>query len=672
MFDNWCRSCTGESLEISQEMAEQNGGDSTLIDNDTDVSTAMMLHSQQSTNDDSIIVEFNNEKFDSNNHGMIKKKKTTKNDNLQIKMKQAKLGQEKKQYARTAAFIVTSSIYGQLLVVICIALFTAKIVSPVLPLWYFEAFYLYLYAFSLLFLFYVYIYLLNDVPKLDTFHIKHYEGKNHKIGETDRSHASIFLRIGSIVFGLGVMIYNGLEFGAYFEISPDSSCHSILLGVNPILQAAFTFSQMYFIFTYSRLMINKFKLIARIGLMHLVATNICVWIRTLGKEALHELKSNSSNVFTKPDSSLFLNDYAANTKSNVMSSSVGNNTINQISHTINSTYFQCQNENVMGSILLNASPYLYPFIVEYSLIAAAFLYIMWSSIGKKFMLSYEADMTDSSTSCQHHHHHHHSHQHHHHNQMQIDDLSSSSRTSSYQNLSALYSCLGSSKGLFTGFLFLAISVTSLIIFFVLVHHPNYNLMASLLSDISHSILLILSSFAILIGFFKMRNLKFLPAMRDTADGGLRDLLLRIAAFGLYAYSLFGVIASSFELNSLQHITVLITSILTIVQVTLQTLFISDVVCRKRTGQKQSGRQLITFLLITNLTLWIVYTFVMQKLEASPIQLKVFGFTTWTLILRITLPLSIFYRFHSAITFAEVWKNSYKTSTSSSVSSSSTN
>lgn len=55
-------------------------------------------------------------------------------------------------------------------------------------------------------------------------------------------------------------------------------------------------------------------------------------------------------------------------------------------------------------------------------------------------------------------------------------------------------------------------------------------------------------------------------MRDTADGGLRDLLLRIAAFGLYAYSLFGVIASSFELNSLQHITVLITSILTIVQV----------------------------------------------------------------------------------------------------------
>lgn len=55
-----------------------------------------------------------------------------------------------------------------------------------------------------------------------------------------------------------------------------------------------------------------------------------------------------------------------------------------------------------------------------------------------------------------------------------------------------------------------ISVTSLIIFFVLVHHPNYSLMASLLSDISHSVLLVLSSITILVGFFKTRNLKFLP------------------------------------------------------------------------------------------------------------------------------------------------------------------
>lgn len=134
--------------------------------------------------------------------------------------------------------------------------------------------------------------------------------------------------------------------------------------------------------------------------------------------------------------------------------------------------------------------------------------------------------------------------------------------------------------------FVAISVTSLIIFFVLVHHPNYSVMASLLSDISHSVLLVLSSVAILIGFIKTRTLKFQPGtligsafmlihlclifatkgLRDTADAGLRDLLLRIAAFGLYAYSLFGVIAGAMQLHSTQHLFVLLTNVLTIVQV----------------------------------------------------------------------------------------------------------
>lgn len=60
--------------------------------------------------------------------------------------------------------------------------------------------------------------------------------------------------------------------------------------------------------------------------------------------------------------------------------------------------------------------------------------------------------------------------------------------------------------------FVAISVTSLIIFFVLVHHPNYSVMASLLSDISHSVLLVLSSVAILVGFIKTSKLKFQPGM----------------------------------------------------------------------------------------------------------------------------------------------------------------
>lgn len=99
---------------------------------------------------------------------------------------------------------------------------------------------------------------------------------------------------------------------------------------------------------------------------------------------------------------------------------------------LNESLSACQQDSIMGSILQNASPYLYPFIVEYSLTAAAFLYIMWSfGIGKRYSMVYEENCL-SSVSC---------------HQVPVDNLSTSSRTSSLQNFPALYSCLGSSKGL---------------------------------------------------------------------------------------------------------------------------------------------------------------------------------------------------------------------------------
>lgn len=48
------------------------------------------------------------------------------------------------------------------------------------------------------------------------------------------------------------MVYNGLEFGTFFEVPPTSPCYQILQGVNPVLQMIFTFMQMYFIFMNSR------------------------------------------------------------------------------------------------------------------------------------------------------------------------------------------------------------------------------------------------------------------------------------------------------------------------------------------------------------------------------------------------------------------------------------
>lgn len=51
-----------------------------------------------------------------------------------------------------------------------------------------------------------------------------------------------------IAFGIGSMIYSGLEFGQYFELERDTKCHNVLLALTPATRMAFIFIQMYFIF----------------------------------------------------------------------------------------------------------------------------------------------------------------------------------------------------------------------------------------------------------------------------------------------------------------------------------------------------------------------------------------------------------------------------------------
>lgn len=42
----------------------------------------------------------------------------------------------------------------------------------------------------------------------------------------------------------------------------------------------------------------------------------------------------------------------------------------------------CGRVNIMGNIVQDSAPYLFPFIIEYSLIGAAVIYVMWRHIGR--------------------------------------------------------------------------------------------------------------------------------------------------------------------------------------------------------------------------------------------------------------------------------------------------
>ncbi len=105
------------------------------------------------------------------------------------------------------------------------------------------------------------------------------KNRKMKVSDNEHSHGSFFLRAGAVgeinifqftkfwfifilflffyekAFGLGTMIYDGLEFGAFLEVPPESPCFALLRGLNPILHASFAFLQMYFIFVSARVVI---------------------------------------------------------------------------------------------------------------------------------------------------------------------------------------------------------------------------------------------------------------------------------------------------------------------------------------------------------------------------------------------------------------------------------
>lgn len=71
-------------------------------------------------------------------------------------------------------------------------------------------------------------------------------------------------------------------------------------------------------------------------------------------------------------------------------------------------------------------------------------------------------------------------------------------------------------------------------------------------------------------------------------------------------------------------------------------------------------QVITFLLCSNATLWAFDSFVSQSWISQELQLRFMGVLAWGVISRISLPLLVFYRFHSGVLLLEVWQRAYRT------------
>lgn len=142
------------------------------------------------------------------------------------------------------------------------------------------------------------------------------------------------------------------------------------------------------------------------------------------------------------------------------------------------------------------------------------------------------------------------------------------------------------------------------------------------------------------------------------------MLLVMAQSGLYVYALFSIIAGYFsDEGGDSGPGVLVMAISALLQTTLQTIFILDAWWRRCGSPAQArakpGRQLVTFLLVTNMALWAVSRLQNSRADYHPVELRFYGYWVWTIISHIAMPLAVFYRFHSTVCLCEIWKSTYK-------------
>ena len=166
--------------------------------------------------------------------------------------------------------------------------------------------------------------------------------------------------------------------------------------------------------------------------------------------------------------------------------------------------------------------------------------------------------------------------------------------------------------------------------------------------------------AMFIGFFQIKHLDFIM-IKDSMDS-----TMLLTSFGMLAYSIFTIISGILHSDNFGPL-IVTNGIFELIEVQIQLLFIADLKHKRlrpaaseaTEAAEKPGRQVLTFLLVCNLGLWITYNFEMQKLDSTPGALEFYGKMAWIVIQRITLPLCVFFRFHSTVVLSELWKDVYK-------------
>ncbi|XP_077984304.1 proton channel OtopLc-like [Glandiceps talaboti] len=421
---------------------------------------------------------------------------------------------------------------------------------------------------------------------------------------------SSYVKVGATLFGICVMMLSGFKFAAILDGSYEDP--NWVNATESVVMIIFVLAQMIFVSSYSDICINKWTTLARVGATVIWAANVSGWFRAYVSEITVEWKTQEEDMeklhlctcinMTKDhkehEQDHFYNGVMQNLTSNTNPSSA---------------YSFMDIYRISGEFLV-------PSAMEYDIIMAGIMYFFYTNIGTRSIEQGHPKMV-------------------------------------MKNRSFEYSLCGFALGVVV----LVTSVGIAIGYAIEAPKPNHSYKAESLYYGFLTVLYTMSIVACLFSLTKIYRSDWLPDDSAKAEKRLETSLLVFSSVGKIVHPLFVIMSALSYLDCSMHNAeiIIIEEVSIIIFVYLQVFFIYDILHRTPPQNKSNAmivRQFVMFLIFANLTGWWTCFYEIKFMSAQPIQYCFYGVRTWSIILHLTIPLEIYFRFHSAILLLGIWES----------------
>lgn len=411
----------------------------------------------------------------------------------------------------------------------------------------------------------------------------------------------------------------------------------------PFIEAPFLALQSYLLWAHSKDCIHRHKILTRSGLMLILSADLLLWLNAVTEDSIHE-----EIELEKEDRLDF---------SNTNSSEAQNSDVAGI---MNSTFCQCA-ASAACLTFRKGFELLYPFNMEFNLMAGCMVYVMWKNVGRGMSPGHGHHAAQKLT------------------------------------LRVVYQG-GVVFGLVFGALALVAGVAVFILYQVWVSRQRLRATAFLIFYAYHLAVMPVMSLCCLVGMLVHRLERRASEAGHNPTRSLDVTLLVAAALGQLALSYFSLVAAlavgtGGPLGDLD----LSYSLLSLLELILQNIFIIEGLHRhpsllakkkerqrssifklkkkvavpiqeerktnislldgnapaagtehdgKKPWTKRAIQEICAFLILSNVMLWVIPAFGVHPQFENGLGKQFFGFSAWFVLVNLGQPLSVFYRMHS--------------------------